>query len=198
MSIVEFPETSVSLLQRIGDPADENAWREFVLRYQPALHRLSRLLTGSDHEADDGTQELFIKLIAKVGQYRREEGHFRSWLATVAKRALIDRGRRAMVNARREELLKDGDAVDIVGDADSSESDLVRRVERLRAAIEIVRADSPETEWLVFEARVREVPRDFRAIAGELGISEAAARVRWMRLRKKIAAEYERLSQEVA
>jgi RNA polymerase sigma-70 factor (ECF subfamily) len=56
----EFPETRVSLLVRIQNSHDEQAWREFVAIYRPVVYLLARKQGLQDADADDLSQRVVI------------------------------------------------------------------------------------------------------------------------------------------
>ena len=86
----DSPETRPSLLVRIRDARDRDAWREFAELYGPLVYRYARKRGLQDADAADLTQEV---LQAVAGACRRLEydpgrGTFRGWLFTVARNRL--------------------------------------------------------------------------------------------------------------
>jgi RNA polymerase sigma-70 factor (ECF subfamily) len=77
--------TRPSLLLRIRDTQDVEAWKTFVTIYAPLIlgYCRSRGLQGAD--ADDVTQEVFTKISRTIAnfQYEPARGRFRDWLGTV-------------------------------------------------------------------------------------------------------------------
>ena len=60
----ESPGTRASLLVRIRDPEDKDAWRQFVAIYAPLIHGLARRRGLQDADASDLTQEVLRKVVA--------------------------------------------------------------------------------------------------------------------------------------
>src|SRR5262245_37418845 len=79
--MADWPATRVTLLDRLRDPRDEQAWGEFVALYGPLLFRFARRRLPQDEDAADVTQEVLRAVAA--GKYRRPEGRFQKWLVTV-------------------------------------------------------------------------------------------------------------------
>src|SRR5262245_12142469 len=77
--------TSTSLLVRIRDRSDQQAWAAFDRRYAPLIRRWCHDWFPSD--ADDLVQEVLVKLIAAAGafDYDPRRGRFRGWLKTVTR-----------------------------------------------------------------------------------------------------------------
>ena len=92
--------TRPSLLLRVRDLADAAAWGEFVEIYAPLVHRYARRRGLQDADAADIVQEV-LREFARCGprfQYNPDAGRFRSWLLTLARRAV---GRQARQPAGR-------------------------------------------------------------------------------------------------
>lgn len=83
MSQEAWPNTRASIIGRLRDSADLEAWNQVVDTYSPLLYRycLSRGLQGAD--AFDISQNVLIKL--RDFEYRPEKGKFRAWLGTVVR-----------------------------------------------------------------------------------------------------------------
>lgn len=86
--MTSFPETSFTLLEKIGQLApgqDEAAWQRLWELYAPALRQFV-IWKGGDRNADDIVQQVLIKLVdvLRSGQYKAEKGRFHSYLATMA------------------------------------------------------------------------------------------------------------------
>lgn len=83
-------ETRTSLILRVADAQDHQAWNEFSELYSPLLFGHFRKMGIREHDARDLLQELLIKLLDRVGAYERSRGRFRTWLWSVATRHAID------------------------------------------------------------------------------------------------------------
>ena len=77
--------TRPSLLLRIRDRSDDDAWRTFDAIYRPMLYRFAKSNTLSDADADDITQQCLAVISEKMAEfaYDRGEGKFKSWLRTM-------------------------------------------------------------------------------------------------------------------
>lgn len=85
---------------------DEDAWRELVSRYTRRVFALCYRFAGRADEAEDLTQEVFVKVFERLDRYREGEGAFPAWLLTLARHHAIDHYRRH----REERRLRSEDA----------------------------------------------------------------------------------------
>ncbi|MEM6980976.1 MAG: sigma-70 family RNA polymerase sigma factor [Planctomycetota bacterium] len=76
--------TSVTLLARVQDPADDVAWEHFVDLYGPLLYRWSRRQGLGHAAAEDLMQDVFATLLVELPKFRYQQGgSFRAWLKTI-------------------------------------------------------------------------------------------------------------------
>ncbi len=96
------PETRASLLLRIQDPADVEAWTEFQEIYQPLVYRLGRSRGLQDADARELAQEVMIAVSGAIERWQpdRQRGTFRTWLYRVARNTLLNQLAR---QSRREQ-----------------------------------------------------------------------------------------------
>ena len=94
----DSPETRLSLIGRLHDPADSEAWDEFVQIYEPIIHRLARRRGLQFADAAEVTQEVLMRVAKSVSQWKPDlgepgdskQGAFRGWLYRVTRNLTID------------------------------------------------------------------------------------------------------------
>ena len=96
-----FPDTPRTLIRRIPELSagkDDGAWERFVDIYEPALRHFVALAAPDmpSADADDIVQDTFIRLVdvLRSGSYDPSRARFRTYLATITRRIVIDRFRR--------------------------------------------------------------------------------------------------------
>lgn len=93
------PDTNV--LVRLAREGDAHAFDALVRRYRPKIHALALHLTGRASDADDVTQEVFLRAHRKLDQFEGRS-EFYTWLYRIAVHRAIalrrQRGRRTMVD----------------------------------------------------------------------------------------------------
>jgi RNA polymerase sigma-70 factor, ECF subfamily len=90
--MAEFPNTRESLLVRIRSLHDEEAWREFVTLYLPAIYRIARKRNLQHADAEDLAQRVMMAVRRGIGSWdpSPSKGRFRSWVAKIAQNATIN------------------------------------------------------------------------------------------------------------
>lgn len=81
---------------------DRDAFGALVQRYQAAVRRLTRAVTGDAHDADDAAQDAFLSALDRIETYDSSRP-FAPWLMRIATNAAIDLVRRRSV--RRADVL---------------------------------------------------------------------------------------------
>ena len=84
--------TSGTLLLRLRQLDDREAWGEFVEQYTPRIFAWCRRYRLQDSDAADVTQEVLGKLVKAIRtfDYDASRGSFRGWLKTVTNNAVRD------------------------------------------------------------------------------------------------------------
>jgi RNA polymerase sigma-70 factor (ECF subfamily) len=76
---------------------NREAFHFLYVRYAPDVQRSVRMVVKDEHEAEDITQGVFLKLMSSIGRYEPREVPFTAWITRVARNAALDhlRARRA-------------------------------------------------------------------------------------------------------
>ena len=98
-----IPDTPVTLIARMAAQVtgeDEATWVKFFDLYQPVIRHFAEF-AGARSDAEDVVQEVLVKLVDvfRSGAYRPEKGRFRSFLATITRREVINRWQKAQARA---------------------------------------------------------------------------------------------------
>ena len=73
---------------------DGPAWEELVRRHTRRVFNLCYRFTGNATEAEDLTQEVFLRIYRTLSSYRATFGAFPTWLTSVTRNLLVDHYRR--------------------------------------------------------------------------------------------------------
>jgi RNA polymerase sigma-70 factor (ECF subfamily) len=176
-----------TLVQRClsGDAA---GWEELVRVHTRRVYGLCYRFTSSEAEAQDLTQEIFLRVFRSLKSYRSTEGSFTTWLTRLSRNLLIDHYRRT-----RQERLTDPieDQLPILEQKEHGAMAAVRPDRALagREASEILQAAlaklSPELRETVILRDLQEL--EYREVAEVLKIPEGTVKSRLNRGRAELA-----------
>ena len=187
-------DTSPSLLIRLRDPADREAWFEFVDIYRPLIYRVARRYGMQDADALNLTQ-LVLEKVERATSNRatsNPQGRFRSWLTTVARNTAIDAIRRIRPDAAMGGTSIHEQLHAIPDREDESIRDVRRELERaaFRQAARRIHDEFTETTWAAFwETMVNGV--SCNQVADQLGLSLGATYTARSRVMARLKQELE-------
>ena len=143
--------TNVSLLIRVQDPDNHDAWARFDAQYRPLItHFCRKRFNMPPAEAEEAAQDVLVKLVANMKQFKYDSKRsFRSWLSTVAKNSVID----GMRKRRLDRAAGGSDHNDRLANVPDSASEKDELAEKL--SLELQQSLFDECEALV-KARVTE------------------------------------------
>jgi RNA polymerase sigma-70 factor (ECF subfamily) len=162
--------TRQSLLIRLHDPGDQQAWEEFHARYAPMIH--GWCVRWFPRETDDMVQEVLLLLVRRLRTFEYEPGRrFRGYLNTVTHNLMADlkareQGRRAVGGSG---LIEHVEATEDLWDRLACEYDL----ELLEKAKETVRGRVEPRTWAAY-VETAERGRKGAEVARELGMKVGA------------------------
>lgn len=145
-----FPTTRHSLLVRLRDSANHEAWDEFVLVYSPAIYRFARKRGLQHADAQDLAQTVLSAVAQRVADWQpdADRARFRTWLARIASNQTITMFRRRKPDAARGGTT----AVAVLNEQEAPATDLELncRREAFRVLARKVRAEFEEATWQAF------------------------------------------------
>src|SRR5271157_5734734 len=193
--------TNPTLLNRLGDWRDHEAWVDFVTRYDPVIRFSSRRYRLDADSTEELCQRVWIDLARRMRTYRYDPGKtFRGWLRRLCQSRAIDLLRKKKANA--VEWLEDQPAASLLQDASAGievdESAASERPVLLRQAEEVqdaVRRRVSERTWQVFWNIAIE-GQSVRETSAAAGISYYAAFAAEKRVGRMLREEGQRLLAE--
>ena len=186
---------SRNLVETILDPdlslvsrclrSDETAWEELVRLNTRKVYGLCYRFTGSASEAQDLTQEVFLRVFRTIASFRSTEGSFGTWLARVTRNLLIDHYRRTRQERVTDSIEEQLPMLEEAGAAAAARPD---QAVAGREASEILQANlqklSPDLREAVILRDLQEM--EYREIAEVLGIPEGTVKSRINRGRAEL------------
>ena len=97
------PETQLSLIVKIRDAGDEDAWSEFVQIYQPVVQRFVRRHSLQYADAVEITQEVLSRVAKSIESWdaNHQKSTFRGWLYRITRNITIDFLRKKKIERQR-------------------------------------------------------------------------------------------------
>jgi RNA polymerase sigma-70 factor (ECF subfamily) len=74
---------------------DNSAWDALLRAYTRKIYNLCYRFTGRTQDAEDLTQEIFIKIFQTLRSYDSAQGSFSTWMNRVSRNHLVDHYRRS-------------------------------------------------------------------------------------------------------
>jgi RNA polymerase sigma-70 factor (ECF subfamily) len=191
-----------ALLVRRCIAGDAVAWEEIVQRYHRRIYNICYRFTGSGTDADDLTQEVFIKMYRTLNSYDVERGALMTWVTTVTRNLLVDHFRKTRQERVTDSLdtpqSEQDDAMPLgerIPDKGPSPDTRVQSREAKEAVHLALQRLSPELREAVILRDLQDM--DYREIATVLRVPEGTVKSRINRGRAELARLLQRTYRQV-
>jgi len=167
---------------------DATGWEDMVRTHTRRVYALCYRFTGSEAEAQDLTQEIFLRVYRTLKSYRSAEGAFITWLMRLSRNLLIDHYRRTRQERLTDPIEDQLAMLEEHGHGAASEARADRALAG-REASEILQGAlgklSPELRETVILRDLQEM--EYREVAQVLKIPEGTVKSRLNRGRAELA-----------
>jgi RNA polymerase sigma-70 factor (ECF subfamily) len=192
----------VAMLVRRCVAGDAAAWEEIVQTYNRRIYNICYRFAGSADDAQDLTQEVFIKMYRTLSSYDSSKGAFVTWVTTITRNLLVDHFRKT----KQDRIT---DSLDATSSAHEDAQRLSEQIQdqsappdhqvRSREVGETVHAAlaklSPELREAVILRDLQDF--DYREIATILKVPEGTVKSRINRGRAELARLLQRTYRQV-
>jgi RNA polymerase sigma-70 factor (ECF subfamily) len=164
---------------------EESAWEELTKTYTRRVYSLCYRFTGSDSQAQDLTQEVFLRIFRTLKSFRAGEGAFGTWLTKLTRNLLIDHYRRTRLDRATESIENQLPMLEERTALSSRTDGLLagrEASEVLQAALQKL---SPELRETVILRDLEEM--EYREVADVLRVPEGTVKSRLNRGRSELA-----------
>ena len=195
-------ETRSTLLDRVRDQADKQAWNEFATLYRPLLFGYVRSKNVQGEDAEDIVQGILLALLRSLSTFNldRTRGRFRTWLYQITVNAITDHQRRRSSRKRAEDAAREKQPVATLPDEPPPDWNDAVKQRVLDKVLDEIKNDTQETTWYCFEQHLLkgrtgiEVGKEIDMKPNTVCVN--AARVLNSRLRERCASYMEGLDDE--
>ncbi len=163
---------------------DDAAWETIVNTFGRRVFNLSYRYTGRRDEAEDLTQEIFIKVYQNLKSYRSDAGTFQNWVLKVGRNLIIDdyrQTRRFQQAAGTEEM----ETMNLKDDRTPNPHRAAEQLEASRFLRDGLQALSPELKEAIILRDLEGMA--YQEISDLLGIPEGTVKSRINRGRLELA-----------
>lgn len=193
---------AVAALLRRCLAGDAAAWERLVEQNNRRIFNLCYRFTGSRDEAEDLTQEVFIKMYRTLSSYDVQRGAFTTWVTTVTRNLLVDHFRKRKMD-RMTESLDAGSGPEEEGlslaeklaDGGVAPDRHVGRRETQELVQQALQKLSPELREAVILRDLQDM--DYKEIARALNVPEGTVKSRINRGRTELARLLQRTHRQV-
>jgi RNA polymerase sigma-70 factor, ECF subfamily len=201
MTPVDEAQQSALLIRRCL-AGDAGAWEDIVRMHNRRIYNICYRFTGSPDDAEDLSQEVFIKVYRTLGSFDLEKGAFTTWITTVTRNLLVD-------NFRKKKLDRMTDSIDSSASEDENSTTLSDRLQDSGPSPDVSLAQketqrmvqlglqklSPELREAVILRDLQDM--DYRDIALALKVPEGTVKSRINRGRTELARLLSRTYRQV-
>jgi RNA polymerase sigma-70 factor (ECF subfamily) len=198
---LEDAQVAAMLVRRCvsGDAA---AWEEIVQKYHRRIYNICYRFAGSSDNAQDLTQEVFIKMYRTLNSYDVDRGAFMTWVTTMTRNLLVDHFRKTKqerltdsldtTSSDHEDAMPLGERIPDHGPAPDSRVQSREAGDTVHQALQKL---SPELREAVILRDLQDM--DYKEIATVLKVPEGTVKSRINRGRAELARLLQRTYRQV-
>jgi len=198
---LEDAQVVAALIRRCiaGDAA---AWEEIVQRYHRRIYNICYRFSGSGDDAQDLTQDVFLRMYKTLNSYDLERGAFMTWVTTITRNLLVDHFRKSkhdrMTDSLDAPVSEHEDAMPLssqIQDKALPPDARVQSRETSETVHQALQKLSPELREAVILRDLQDM--DYKDIANVLKVPEGTVKSRINRGRAELARLLQRTYRQV-
>ncbi|MFG0306627.1 MAG: RNA polymerase sigma factor [Phycisphaerales bacterium JB040] len=179
-----------TVLERVASQED-GAFDELTRQFGGLVWTLSRRMCPTRQDAEDAMQDIFLEVWKSAGRYDPRQGSEATFVATIARRRLIDRLRRSGRRPDTAALIEGAEPPGVAGEPDTDGAELSEESRRARAALRML---SEEQQRVLQLAIFHGMSHDKISTSTGLPLGTVKAHIRrgLIRLREILAQQQEK------
>lgn len=182
---------------------DGAAWEDIVKQFNRRIYNICYRFAGSTHDAEDLTQEVFIRIYRTLSSFDADKASFNTWVTTVTRNLLVDHFRKTK-NERLTDSMdapigdeEDGQALsEKIEDKGLTPDQRVQKQQAQQLVQEALQKLSPELREAVILRDLQDM--DYKEIAQALKVPEGTVKSRINRGRTELARLLQRTYRQVS
>jgi RNA polymerase sigma factor (sigma-70 family) len=175
---------------------DAARFEEMVMPHMDAAHNLARWLCGNSHEAEDVTQEAFLRAFRFFGTFRGEDA--RAWILKIVRNTYYTHLRRVRSRDESTEFEEElhsiagDDSIPAMGRADMNPESILARVDDLKLLDRALEALPTEFRAALVLRELEDL--SYKQIAEALEVPIGTVMSRLARARRLLMASFQRIT----
>jgi RNA polymerase sigma-70 factor (ECF subfamily) len=198
----EVTQLATQKLVRQCIAGEQQAWQQLVVSQHRRIYAICYRFTGCGTDAEDLTQDVFLKVYKNLPSFDATKGSFQTWITTLTRNLLVDHFRRTRLDRATDSLDATFDGEDDgptmaerLADPRPSQEQHVAGLE-LKVRIQAALAElSPELREAVILRDLEDM--DYKEISQVLRIPEGTVKSRISRGRGELARRLQRIEGQV-
>jgi len=181
---------------------DAQAWEQLAKSQHRRIYGICYRFTGSQSDAEDLSQEAFLKMYKNLSSFDPEKGSFITWLTTLTRNLLVDNYRRSRLERVSDSLDEGYEGEDDgptkaerLTDGGKSQEQHVAGLELKAQIQEALKQVSPDLREAVILRDLEDM--DYKEIAEILGVPQGTVKSRISRGRSELARLLKRIEGQV-
>ena len=181
---------------------DQQAWQQLVVTQHRRIYAICYRFTNSGTDAEDLTQDVFLKVFKNLSSFDTSKGSFQTWITTLTRNLLVDHFRRTRLDRATDSIDASFDGeddgptmADRLTDPRPSQEHHVAGLELKVRIQEALAQLSPELREAVILRDLEDM--DYKEIAQVLRIPEGTVKSRISRGRGELARLLQRIEGQV-
>ena len=170
---------------------ENSAWETLLKMHTRKVFNLCYRFTGRPTEAEDLTQEVFIKIFQTLQSYDATQGAFATWLNRIARNHLVDHYRRTRKDRLTSSLDEEGSAMEETPSPTAGPGAQVESRERRELLQKGLDKLSPDLREAVILRDLNDM--DYHEIARVLAVPQGTVKSRINRGRLELARVLKRM-----
>ena len=191
--------TRQTLIVRIKNRDDEQAWSEFVSYYRSFIRVILKYLNVSENDIEDLAQDVLLKIWKALEKlnFDSERARFRTWMTAVIRNAVIDfqRAKKRKIKTVDSDNPLDAEKFPLDNDEFTQIVDKEWRVHITNMALDNIRSSFSGNAMEVFEMHLNQA--SIAEIAKSLNLAESSVYKLRKRVEEKLFEEVKRLKLEL-
>ena len=178
------------------ETTDAARFEEMVMPHMDAAHNLARWLCGNSHEAEDVTQEAFLRAFRFFGTFRGDDA--RGWILKIVRNTFYTHLRRVRSRDESTEFdeelhsIAGDDCVPAMGRSDTNPESILARVDDLKLLDRALEALPVEFREVLVLRELEEL--SYRDIARVVDVPIGTVMSRLARARRLLTASFQRFT----